>query len=489
MASPGSFLSRHRRKLIALAVSLAAFPIAHLAIVWTTGIRAPHVELPTDPIEDGPDGVRRMGSAYTRVREGVREVYLEGTPERIGAEHARLLRDRMVENEGQLWGDFAHVVPFAPARTLITDISRVRYRHVDTGIPGPRLLEVAAEARAFSPDPYDDHLPTFQRMVFLHALYDIALSFEHSPLIGCSAFALGPSAVQRGHVLFARAFDFEAGEVFDRDKAVFFVRGASGEIPFASVAWPGLVGVMSGMNLEGVAIIVNGARAGQPRATGLPVVFSLREVLERAHDTREAVAILSAQEVMVSHIVFVADPAGDFAVVERAPDAKAFVRDTWPDPDRVGVTNHFEGPLANDAKNIAVKQHTSTLARRARLDEMLANVGPGEATAESAVAMLRDHQCAGGQSCALGDRREIDALIATHGIVADLTDRALWVSAGPHLSGHFVRFDLRAVFAEGHDPAQDPPAPMIAEDPILKDGEYAAGRARAGEPKVGGDAP
>src|SRR5690606_7192271 len=120
-------------------------------------------------------------------------------------------------------------------------------------------------------------------------------------------------------------------------------------------------GVISGMNLEGVAIVVHGARAGEPKASGLPVVYSLREVLERAHDTREAIDVLKKQDVMVSHVVFVGDDKGRFAVVERAPGHEAHVRDTFTDPERVGVTNHFEGPLANDARNAKVRQATSTL--------------------------------------------------------------------------------------------------------------------------------
>jgi isopenicillin-N N-acyltransferase-like protein len=219
----------------------------------------------------------------------------------------------------------------------------------------------------------------------------------------------------------------------------------------------------------------------------LPVVFSLREVLSRARTTEEAVAILRAQSVMVSHIVFVADAAGKMAVVERAPGVGAFVRDSFADPDRVGVTNHFEGPLATDPKNVAVIAHTTTVARRERLDEMLAAIGPNEATPESVVGMLRDHQCAHGEACRLGDRREIDALIATHGIVADLTARTLWVSAGPHLSGAFVRFDLGAVFAPGHDPDAEAPPATFPPDAILSDGRYQEGRARAGGTKVGGD--
>jgi hypothetical protein len=392
----------------------------------------------------------------------------------------------MIDDEAEVWGDFSHFVPVAAARALMMDVGRFRYRNVDRNFPEERKREIAAQAAAFQPDPFASHLPTYHRFVFLHALYDIALSFEHSPLIGCSAFVLGPGATKDGHTLLGRAFDFEAGEEFDRDKAVFFVRG-NGVIPFASVAWPGLVGVMSGMNAEGVAIVVNGARAGEPRVEGEPVVFALREVLEKAHDVDEAVRLLKSQPVMVSHLVLVADAKGRSAIVERAPDAPAFVRPES-DPDRVPLTNHFEGPLAGDPKNVAVRAKTTTEARRSRLDELLAGVAPEEGDVPRAVAILRDHECAKGVSCPLGDRREIDALIATHGIVADTTDRVLWVSAGPHLSGAFVRFDLKAIFAPGHDPANDPLPEVIAPDPILGDGRYASGRAHAGGPRVGGDA-
>jgi isopenicillin-N N-acyltransferase-like protein len=476
---------RAARLLLAAA---ALVLVAHEGIVVSTRIAPPAIVIDDAIPIDGPDGVRRLGKSYTTVRAGVREVYLEGSPEQIGAAHSRLLYDRMVANERELWGTFAKLVPVSLARTALMDASRLKFRSIDRGFPEARRREVGAEARAFSPDPNADELPTYHRMVFLHSLYDISLSFEHSPLIGCSAFGLGPTATADGHTLLARAFDLEAGDIFDRDKAVFFVRG-EGVIPFASVSWPGLVGVMTGMNEEGVAVLVNGARAREPVTDGEPVVFGLREVLERAHDTKEAVEVLRQQRVMVSHLVFVADAAGQFAVVERAPGAAAFVRDAWADPDRVALTNHFEGPLRDDAKNLAVRERTTSLPRRARLEELLAKVQPGEATVASAVAMLRDHGCAGGVTCELGDRRSIDALIATHGVVADSTDRVLWVSAGPHLSGHFVRFDLRAVFADGHEPSKDPTPSVLPEDPILHDGRYEAGRLRVGGPRFGGDAP
>ena len=236
------------------------------------------------------------------------------------------------------------------------------------------------------------------------------------------------------------------------------------------------------MNSEGVTVVVHGGRAGDPSTSGMPVAFSLREALAHSRTTREATDILAAQHVMVSHIVFVADAHGSFAVVERAPGMPAYVHTTT---SAVGVSNHFEGPLSNDPKDAHVRATTTTLARRARIDELLSKVEPHSATAQTALALLRDHACSGKVNCELGDRRSIDALIATHGIVADTTDRVLWVSSGPHLSGQFVRFDLRELLSADRDPHTDPEPQTMPEDPILRDDRYEKGRVHAMAPRRG----
>jgi isopenicillin-N N-acyltransferase like protein len=453
-----------RSRAIVAALTLAVLPLlAHGLVVASTRIHPPTVAPP-------PDVVR----SWTRVRAGLREVSLQGSPEAIGAAHARLLRERMIVDEGRLWGDYEHFVPFWIARVAIEDLSRVRYRHLDQGIPDARRRELAAESMAFAPDPFANRMPTYQRLVFLHALYDIALSFEHSPLIGCSTFALGSPITSDGHVVVARAFDMETDEVFDRDKAVFLVQ-EDGAIPFASVAWPGFVGTVTGMNAAGVFVVVHGGRAREPSPQGMPVAFSLREVLERARDTAEAVAVLRAQEVMVSHIVFVADDKGRFAVVERAPGVPAYVREL---EGEAVVTNDFEGPLASDPRNRKVRAETTSVARAKRAHELLDRIAKGTASPRTALDVLRDHGCAEEPSCELGDRRALDALIATHGVVADTTTRSLWVGVGPNLSGKFVRVDLRVLLAPGHDPSTDPEPETMPEDPILRDGRFQKAKTR-----------
>lgn len=466
-------MSRFRRRLLTGLAAIVLLPVAaHYAIGPLTRMSPPSSDTPRFTAVADTNGVTRTTKGWTAVR-GVRVIYLAGSPEEIGAQHTALLYDRMAENERVMWDGFAQLVPFAPARTLMFDVGRVQHRHMSDNFPAERRREIGAEANAFTPDPYAGHLPTYQRMVTLHALYDIALGFEHSPLLACTAFGITPEQSADGHAFFARAFDFEAAEVFDADKAVFIVH-EDGHIPFASVAWPGFVGVVTGMNAEGVAVAVHGGRARDTSTTGMPVPFSLRHVLETARTTDEAVALLRSEEVMVSHIVFVGDASGNMKVVERAPGVPAFVR-AGP-----STTNHFEGPLATDPKNEDVRKSTTTLERRARIDQLLATVQPKSATPATVLAMLRDHECASG-ACPPGDRRSIDAFIATHGIVADLTARELWVSEGPRLSGKFVKVSLARDFRAGPAPELD----ELPADPALTDGRYAAGRIRAGGPLIG----
>jgi hypothetical protein len=194
----------------------------------------------------------------------------------------------------------------------------------------------------------------------------------------------------------------------------------------------------------------------------------LRRVLSEARDVGEAVALLRQRSPLVSHLIVVADAAGRTAAVERIPGAEPHVREL---PSAAAVTNHFEGPFASDPKNLRVLENTSTRARRDRGDELVQSskepVDPARA-----VAMLRDRQGAKGQKLALGDRRAIDALIATHGVVMQTAERLLWVSESPHLLGRFVRFDLTRLFAPDYDPAASDSLATLPADPLLESEQY-----------------
>lgn len=450
---------------------MLALVVFHVAVGRAARLTPPGVSVPTMQRSLASASVRRYGPAYARRVGNMLQVGLSGTPEVIGFSHAKLLYPEMVENEGILLARFKEQVPMRAARSFLLDLAQLRYRQVDQQMSPARLREIAAGAQGFDPDPFAELFPTFQRFVYLNALYDISLSFEGSPLIGCTTFTFDNAATVDGSGLLARAFDFEVDDIFDRGKAVFLVKEA-GKLPFASVAWPGLVGVVSGMNLEGVALVVHGGRALEPQASGEPVVHALRRVLSEAHTTEEAAKLLAQRAPMVSHIVIVTDAHGHSAVIERAPGVPDSVRAL---PARAATTNHFEAALKDDPKNLRVRETTSTLPRRARADRLLVDLPAHQpVTPAVAASLLRDRAAADGSQLPLGDRRAINALIATHGVIMQTGARTLWVSESPHLLGQFRAFDLRRLLADDYDPANDtaPPASLPADD-LLTSGHYA----------------
>jgi isopenicillin-N N-acyltransferase like protein len=472
-----SFFRRHPKKLITLGVFLASPLVFHLFVIATVGMTPPVTRDASHDVAES-DGVRRIGKGYARKRGAILEVHLEGTPEEIGHQHGRLLYKEMIESEGQLYSTFEKYVPFSPVRTLLTDIGRFQFRNVNRGMSPARLSEIAAQARAFSPDPFENVIPTFERLVVLNSLYDISLSFEHSPLLGCTTFAATRARTKEGHTLLARNFDFEAGPIYDTGKAVFLVL-EDGKIPYASVAWPGLVGAVSGMNANGLSLVVHGGRAKETTESGEPVVHTTRRLLAEAHHVEEAITLLRDASPMISHMLVLADRSGDMAVIERAPGAPIFVRRSH--TDTLAVTNHFEGPFADDPKNKLVLEKTSTSSRRSRLDERLAE--DKTIDVELAVDILRDKRGVGGKELALGDRDAIDAVIATHAVVMDSTELSLWVSEGPHLVGGFVKFELPLLLVPGNE-AKEVPLVTLPGDAGMKDGAYDAWVAR-GSPHEG----
>jgi isopenicillin-N N-acyltransferase-like protein len=237
------------------------------------------------------------------------------------------------------------------------------------------------------------------------------------------------------------------------------------------------------MNAEGLSIVVHGGRARDTRAEGEPVVHTARALLSEARTVDEALAILERKAPMVSHILLLADAIrrvgrGSSVRPGEPPFARRAEGPVLP------LTNHFEGPCAADPKNQKVREKhldraASRAARRALVEARQ------DRRARRAVDILRDKRGPGDADLPLGHRSSLDALIATHAVVMDSTDRVLWVSEGPHLMGQFVRFDLKRLLDPAYEPDPREAVVTLPPDPLKLDGGYDKWL-EAGSPHHGG---
>jgi isopenicillin-N N-acyltransferase like protein len=447
---------------------------------YVTGIAPPRLAPPARETVRYDGATTRVGPAYLERRGKLLVMQLEGSPEQLGYRHARLAAPLMLEGERRMVDLFRSLVPSAFFRWALTSVARLRYRNLEAGFANVRRAEIFGEALGYE-RPADDLLSIYDRLVYLHGLYDVALGFERSPLLGCTAFAAsGPATAHGatpGHTIVGRDFDLDIDPWFDEAKVVQIVAPRDG-LPFASVAWPGMTGVVTGMNAAGIWISVNGGRAGETRSEGVPVVFTTRAVLEHASSLDDALRIIAGDEPMVSHILMLADgKTGETMIVERAPGRPlGVVRD----PTSLVLSNHFRtAPLRDDPKDARIRDITSTVARQARMAELVGD-NFGRIDPRTAIEILRDRSAVGGAPLPLGNRAAIDPLIATHSVVADLTDRVLWVSEGPNTLGHYRRIDLRARLARRDAAAIDEAGGDLPADPALGDGTYERYRLGAG---------
>ena len=135
----------------------------------------------------------------------------------------------------------------------------------------------------------------------------------------------------------------------------------------------------------------------------------------------------------------------------------------------LGATNEAEDPAVRRFAR-ALPPGSTSRKRRARLDVLLERAG-GSLDVPSAVAILRDRRGADGAELGPGNRNAIDASIAAHSVVFDLTHRRAWVAAAPNTLGPYLPVDLEAVLASAAGPPP-PAAEPIPADAWLTDGGY-----------------
>jgi len=407
------------------------------------------------------DGRLHLGPSWFEQRDGASMLYLEGDPFTLGYANATLTAEFLARQERSLIEAVREQIPSTLGFYAVALAVLVNNRNLPEYVAHEHQLEIYGLSLGRGEDPYTQFGSRYHRLLNYHAAHDISHWVWDQPAIGCTAFAATGAWTTNGNLIIGRNFDWEAGEHFDRNKVIALYRPDDG-FAFLSVTWPGMAGIVTGMNEAGVYVSINGAHSERQGTIGRPVSLVAREVLQRARDLPEAVEIIERAQVFVADSFLLADgKTGTALVVEKAPGISA--TRTMQDGALI-QSNHFEtSAFAQDRGNLDYMATGTSLARHARMTELV-NAARGEIDVARAVTILRDRSGPGGEPRALGHRSTLNPMIATHAVVADLTRRELWVSRGPHQLGAFDAYGFDDFGSERGEP--------ITPDPALADGSY-----------------
>jgi hypothetical protein len=414
------------------------------------------------------DGKVWLGQSWVGHREGLLTVYLKGGPFELGYANGVLLQPQMHTLENEFIKMVHGYVPNEWTLNVLKWYVIYRNRHLSDYIPADHRMEIFGSTVG-CPDTHPEIGPYYNRVLNYHAAHDVSYMMIDNPLVsraGCTSFGAWGPATSNGHLLTGRNFDWEAAEVFSRDRVVVMCEPDQG-IPFISLSWAGMAGVVSGMNRAGISVTVNGAPSSLPQETATPVAIVARDILQGAHNLNETLDILRASKVFVSTLWLIGSKSdGKFIVVEKTPEVTQ-IRES--EGDWIVCANHFEtSGLRDGFRNRQHIAEATSVSRKTRMTKLIQQAH-GKIDVARTVDFLRDRKLPDGAFVGNGNRGSLNALIATHATVMDLTDGIFWAASPPNQLGKFVAFDVQ-------DFSHELPALTVPADPILASGEFERAR-------------
>ncbi len=162
----------------------------------------------------------------------------------------------------------------------------------------------------------------------------------------CSALAVGEGRTAGGAYLMGRNLDYPLFiEPMVRLQTLFLIEPHRGQ-PLASLAWPGYVGVCTGMNYAGVALAQLSAVSRERSRKGTPAALRYRQALEAGDTVNEVAAGVLNSPGTIGNNLLLCGPQE--ALVLELSARHGTVR--RPRHGVLTVTNHFQDPAMQELK-------------------------------------------------------------------------------------------------------------------------------------------
>ncbi|HUH25056.1 MAG TPA: C45 family peptidase [Flavobacterium sp.] len=385
---------------------------------------------------------------------------VSGTPYEIGYKTGKFTDSLYQKQERLFFDQVAQMTGSPKNQKRLLSFLRWYNRDLIHYISNEYQQELYGVSR-FGSNVLDTIATPFQRTVMLHGAHDIGHAMQDLMLVGCSSVALNHTFSEDGSLWVARNFDFYVSDAFAENKIVAFIQPKKG-YKYASITWPGMLGVVSGMNEKGLTVTINAGKSTIPLKAKQPVSLVAKEILQYAATIEEARKIAADKNVFVSEAIFIGSALDNRAeIIELSPKKYGTFAS---EEDYLICTNHFQSEVfQKDKRNNAHKKNSHSVYRYEVIDEFLEEhtVVNEEVLAE----LLRKTTGLNQKEIGYGNEKALNQLLAHHGVIFHPKTLRMWVSTSPYQLGVFEAYDLNQVFNSGVVPLNT--KDLIPEDPFL----------------------
>ncbi len=327
-----------------------------------------------------------LGAGELRYRNGLPVLVAAGTPEEIGRQIG--------------------VLGLKPGAKL-ANYPRDFVKMLRMDLAWPTLLGIGKSMlKSFTPD----HLAEFEAsmtasgierdsMVAANTMFDIKKFFA------CSTLLIESERSTTGGPLLGRNLDFPTLGYLQNYTAVLVIRGI-GKRAFASVGFPGAVGVLSGINDAGLTVAVLECYSANDDSVkfdrkGIPYALCFRQLLEECGTVAEAEKLLRSLPRTTNVNLAVADPQGGavFEITSKSVEVRQ------PEHGICPCTNHFRTnalSVSKECRRYRILERSARLAKLGVSDvhQKLHEVNQGDNTFQTMIfepAALKLHLAFGGE--------------------------------------------------------------------------------------------
>ncbi|WP_300570816.1 C45 family peptidase [Flavobacterium sp.] len=372
------------------------------------------------------------------------ELYVTGNPLQRGLVTGSLTQNLFQKQERVFFSKVEEMVPSKFKQRMLRQFLKWYNRKLYLNIPEEYQTEIYGISQYASND-YNALAPKYLRTLYLHGAHDIGHALQDLALVGCSSMAVWGDKTDDGSLLLGRNFDFYAGDEFAQDKMVAFVTPDKG-YPFVTVTWGGMIGAVSGMNKEGLAVTINAGKSKIPLVAKTPISILTREILQYASTIDEAIAIAKKRKVFVSEAIMVASARDKKAVLIEVSPKNFGVYDV-PNSNQLICSNHFQSKeYENDKRNTKQIEESHSKYRFDRMQELLSK--KDKMNPQKMAEILRNKDGLNDLKIGYGNEKALNQLLAHHSVIFKPEQRIIWVSSNPYQLGEYVAYDLNKIFSK-----------------------------------------
>lgn len=449
---------RKCKKILIIIFSVVlGLPVALMAITLLVGIFMYHnadflqpetdLDLKDYALSIETDSLIRSdkGSLYIN-KYGLIETRIAGSPLERGAVYGIMNKDLLKYQEDVFVNQIHEIIPSEWWVEFLHKVIIIFNKDMAKHIPKELREEIYAVSLSGTKN-YDVYGNSYVRQLNYHAAHDIGHAMQQYMLVGCSSFATWGDESENNELIVGRNFDFYVGDDFARNKVILMMEPADG-YRFVSVSWPGMMGVLSGMNEEGLTVTINAAKGAIPTSSAMPISLLTRQILQYASTIDEAYAIAQQYKTFVSESILVGSAKDGYAaIIEKTPEKISLFENKRPEISRIVCTNHYQSEeFADDDYNKVNIANSDSPYRHKRLNELLEEKSPVNIC--DAVDILRNRYGLGNSDIGLSNEKSLNQFIAHHSVVFQPEELKMWVSTSPWQLGEYVCYDLDDIFSK-----------------------------------------